>query len=47
MGRLRRAFNLGKEETPPLVNRVPRIPTLDEPPARKAKAAAVVEFPVG
>ena len=32
---LRRAFNLGREETPPLITRAPNFPKLKEPPARK------------
>jgi hypothetical protein len=35
LGRLRRAFNLGKDTTPPKVSRVPKIPKLEENAARK------------
>ncbi|MFL6352276.1 MAG: tyrosine-type recombinase/integrase [Bryobacteraceae bacterium] len=35
LGRLRRAFNLGRQATPPKVNHVPRIPTLEENNVRK------------
>ena len=35
LGRLRRAFNLAREATPPTVMRVPRIPKLEEAPPRE------------
>ena len=35
LGRLRRAFSLAMEETPPRVSKIPRIPHLAEPPPRK------------